>query len=76
MEKVINGLCQDFIDKLKEWRVNHEVYNKGYHIQIQRIHNFYPSTRTYYNGDTGIKVVSIKFDTVEELYEFIREHTK
>lgn len=62
-------------EKLKEARITHEIYNKGYHLQIQLIHNFYPSTGTYYNSDTTHKSRYPEFKDGHEVLQWISGET-
>lgn len=71
--KTKKQLCQDFADQLKKWKINHEVFNDGIHIQIQRIHNFYPTKSSYYNTDTGEKTFYPKFKSNNELMLWLGE---
>jgi len=66
-------LCQDFLDKLNKWKINHEVFNNGIHVQIQRIHNFYPTKRSYYNTETGEKSFYPNFKNNNELLLWLGE---
>jgi len=69
-----NEKCSKFSSKLKEWRISHLVFNRGYHIQIQREHNFYPSTNIYYNPNTGKKFRFSMFKNVTELNTFLSKN--
>lgn len=71
----INKQCKIFSDWLTENKINHNVFNKGYHIQIQVQHNFYPSTSVYYNGESGKKITFTSFKTINDLYKFLSDNT-
>ena len=45
--------AKDFSLWLTKHRINHEVHNFGWHIQVQVEHHFYPSTNKYMNSKTG-----------------------
>ncbi len=45
--------AKDFSAWLTSNRINHDVHNHGWHIQVQREHHFYPSTNKYMNSETG-----------------------
>lgn len=68
--------CNEFIKKLEDFRLNFHVFNKGYQIQIQIIHNFYPSTGSYYNSETGEKLFYPDFKDRNDLLKWIAKRTK
>jgi len=68
--------CEDFIEFLKNNRINHRVNNNGYHIQLQVQHNFYPSKGTYYNSASGKKFHYKKFESSSELLKFLSKNVK
>jgi len=45
--------AKDFSTWLTKNKINHDVHNKGWHIQIQREHHFYPSNNKYMNSESG-----------------------
>ncbi len=65
---------EDFCKFLKEHRIQYERPN-DYHIQIQRVHNFYPSTTRYYNSDSGLKTAMPSYKDGNELLSFLAENT-
>lgn len=62
--------CDSFEEFLKKHRLNYERHS-DYHFQIQRIHNFYPSTGVYYNSDSGRKI-NCKINSKEDILSVIR----
>lgn len=65
----------EFKNLLDNNRINYLNPSK-YHFQIQRIHNFYPSTNKYYNSDSGDSFYFTMFENVDELYRFLSKNTK
>lgn len=68
-------LCEMFVGKLKEWRVNHQVFNNGFHIQIQKVHNFYPTKQSYYNSESGHKCFYPAFKDGNDFLKWLSERT-
>ena len=73
-EKLVT--CKDFSDFLKKNHINHEVYNNGYHIQVQIQHNFYPSTGIYYNSASGKKFKYPLFEDGSTFLNFLSKNVK
>ena len=59
-----------FEEKLKKWRINYIRHNP-YHIQIQSVHNFYPSTRKYFNTETMEREIYPDFKDGQQLLEYM-----
>ncbi len=73
MEKLkkVKHFCK-FLDV---YRINYKQHNE-YHIQVQRIHNFYPSNSTYYNSDSDNKTILPEFKDGNEFLKFLADNTK
>jgi len=67
--------CNAFADLLKSFNINFERHNE-YHIQVQRIHNFYPSSNTYYNSETNCKGSIPEFKDSNSFLDFLGSNTK
>ena len=70
----MNEKCKAFSEQLTAWRINHGVHNDGFHIQVQRFHNFYPSTGRYYNSQTKKNFIYKKFNNVSDFYEHLQNN--
>lgn len=61
---------KEFSETLNRFKINHVVHGK-YHVQIQTVHNFYPTKGTYYNSETGKKFKYPEFKDVNEVLMFL-----
>lgn len=73
MDKI--ELCKRFKQDLNSWKINFCVFNNGFHFQVQKEHNFYPSKHTYYNSRTGNRCFYPKFTSSNEFMAFLREQS-
>ena len=62
-----------FCEKLKSLRISYKRHNT-YHVQVDSIHNFYPSRGTYYNSATEHKCKFPDFEKHSEVVDFLREN--
>lgn len=69
-------LCDFFAEQLEYLDIKYSRYNNGFHFQIDTIHNFYPTKRTYYNSETGAKSHFRDFRTKDDFYSFIESFNK
>lgn len=67
-------LCDNFKNELERYGINYERHSQ-YHFQVQRIHNFYPSTNGYYNSETGEKTTIPDFESGDDILMFLGNHT-
>lgn len=64
-------LCERFGQQLEEFNVEFEVFNNGYHFQIQKDHNFYPTKRSYYNSENGQKCFYPEFKNEKHFWKWM-----
>lgn len=65
-------MCDKFATQLESWKVNFQRHST-YHIQIQIVHNFYPSKGSYYNSDSGERANYSSFESGDELIKWLSE---
>jgi len=68
-------LCERFSEQLKEWRISHQVFNRGFHIQVQVIHNFYPTKQSYYNSESDDKCFYPNWKDVNDFQKWLGQKT-
>lgn len=66
-------ICDAFCNTLSNYRISFKRHNL-YHVQIQGVHNFYPSKGTYYNSDTEHKCKFPEFKSHDDVVKFLREN--
>lgn len=68
-------LCDFFQEQLEFFDVEHKRLNSGFHFQIQKEHNFYPTKRSYYNSQTGKKCHYPEFKNQKEFWIWIDQQS-
>lgn len=65
-------LCDKFEKKLSDWKIKF-IRPTPYHIQVQKVHNFYPTKRKYHNSETMKVITYPKFKNVNDFLKFVGE---
>lgn len=66
--------AKDFSVWLTKNKLNHLVHNKGWHVQVQREHHFYPSNNKYMNSESGIIKLYKDFKSKTSFEKFIQKN--
>ncbi len=64
---------KDFCELLKGFRINYILCNP-YHVQVQVVHNFYPTKQKYYNSLTNERFIYPDFKNVNEFLKFLGDN--